>query len=183
MPTRVVDKRESRATVWGVEHHTEEETLVAHLMAKLNVFGRQLLVVRVEQEGWRAVRAAEAQGVSRATVYKWLQRHRNERADGLLDRSSRPHHSPRSLPAQQVELIVRTTVAEDHDGALISTRRGGHDLGAAPDMTRPGRGCSPARRGTRSSCVARPLTGHRSRPCRRRSRRSSVASRVGLIHS
>ena len=83
---------------------------MAHRMAKLNVFGRQLLVARVEQEGWTAARAAEAQGVSRATAYKWLRRYRDEGGDGLLDRSSRPHHSPRSLSADQVELIVRTRV-------------------------------------------------------------------------
>jgi hypothetical protein len=41
-------------------------------MAKLNVFGRQLLVARIEQEGWPAAQAAEAQGVSRATAYKWV---------------------------------------------------------------------------------------------------------------
>lgn len=40
MPTHVVDKRESRATVWGVQHQTEEETLMAHRMANLNVFAR-----------------------------------------------------------------------------------------------------------------------------------------------
>jgi transposase len=79
-------------------------------MAKLSVFGRQLLVGRIEQEGWSAARAAEAQGVSRATAYKWTRRYRAEGEDGLLDRTSRPHHSPRTLPAEQVELIVRTRV-------------------------------------------------------------------------
>jgi transposase InsO family protein len=83
---------------------------VAHRMAKLNVFGRQLLVVRIEQDGWTAARAAEAQGVSRATAYKWVRRYRDEGEDGLLDRSSRPRRSPRSLPADQVELIIRTRV-------------------------------------------------------------------------
>jgi transposase InsO family protein len=83
---------------------------VAHRMAKLNVFGRQLLVERIEQQGWPAARAAEAQGVSRATAYKWVGRYRAEGEDGLLDRSSRPHHSPRLLSAEQVELIVRTRV-------------------------------------------------------------------------
>ena len=79
---------------------------MAHRMAKLNVFGRQLLVGRVEQQGWTAARAAEAQGVSRATAYKWVRRHRDEGDDGLLDRSSRPHRSPRALPPEEVELIV-----------------------------------------------------------------------------
>ncbi len=83
---------------------------MAHRMAKLNVFGRQLLVTRVEQEGWTTARAAEAQGVSRATAYKWGRRYRDEGEDGLLDRSSRPHRSPRLLPVEQVELIIRTRV-------------------------------------------------------------------------
>ena len=103
MPTHVVDKRESRATVCGVQHQAEEETLVAHGMAKLNVFGRQLLVARIEQEGWTAARAAEAQGVSRATAYKWLGRYRAQGEAGLLDRSSRPHRSPHALPADQAQ--------------------------------------------------------------------------------
>jgi transposase len=53
-------------------------------MAKLNVFGRQLLVARIEQEGWTAARAAEAQGVSRATAYKWLHRFRDEGEEACL---------------------------------------------------------------------------------------------------
>ena len=83
---------------------------MAHRMAKLNVFERQLPVARIEREGWTAARAAEAQGVSRATAYKWLRRYRDEGDDGLLDRSSRPHRSPRMLPTDAVELIVRTRV-------------------------------------------------------------------------
>jgi transposase len=40
----------------------------------------------------------------------WLRRYRAGGEDGLLDGSSRPHRSPRSLSAEQVELIVRTRV-------------------------------------------------------------------------
>jgi transposase len=78
-----------------------EETLVPHRMAKLNVFGRQLLVARVEQEGWTPARAAEAQGASRATAYKWLRRYRDEGDDGLLDRSSPPGRTARRACCQQ----------------------------------------------------------------------------------
>ena len=64
---------------------------MAHGKAKLTVPGRLLLVQRVEAEGWSVVTAAEAQGVSRATAYKWLKRWREEGLAGLHDRSSRPH--------------------------------------------------------------------------------------------
>jgi transposase InsO family protein len=80
---------------------------MAHARAKLSVFGRQLLVARVTELGWTPAGAAEALGVSRATAYKWLRRHRLEGEMGLLDRSSRPHHSPRRLPAQVEQGICR----------------------------------------------------------------------------
>ena len=69
-----------------------------HPRARLTVFGRQLLVDRV-RAGWPAAHVAEQLGVSRTTAYKWLRRHRREGDAGLEDRSSRPHHSPRLLPA------------------------------------------------------------------------------------
>ena len=71
---------------------------MAHPRAKLSVFGRQLLVARVTELDWMPAAAADALGVSRATAYKWLRRHRQEGDAGLLDRSSRPHRSPRRLP-------------------------------------------------------------------------------------
>lgn len=71
---------------------------MAHARARLSVFGRQLLVARVTELGWTPAGAAEALGVSRATAYKWLRRHRDEGEFGLLDRTSRPHRSPRRLP-------------------------------------------------------------------------------------
>jgi transposase InsO family protein len=83
---------------------------VAHRTARLNVFGRQLLVTRVELEGWSIAKAAEAQGVSRQTAHKWVTRYRTEGWPGLEDRSSRPHRSPRLTPADCVEAILRTRV-------------------------------------------------------------------------
>jgi transposase InsO family protein len=83
---------------------------VAHPRARLNVFGRQLLVMRVEQEGWTAAQAADALGVTRTTAYKWLHRYRAEGPAGLEDRSSRPHRSPRRLPDDRVQAILRERV-------------------------------------------------------------------------
>lgn len=61
-----------------------------HRRAKLTVLGRRLLVERIVGQGWPVAVAAQAQGVSAATAYKWLGRWRAEGAQGLADRSSRP---------------------------------------------------------------------------------------------
>jgi transposase InsO family protein len=79
---------------------------VAHPRSRLTVFGRQLLIVRVHA-GWPAAQVAEQLGVSRATAYKWLRRHRTEGDAGLLDRSSRPWRSPRRLSsAVEAEILA-----------------------------------------------------------------------------
>jgi transposase InsO family protein len=70
---------------------------VGHPRPRLTVFSRQLLVTRVHA-GWPAAHVAEQLGISRATAYKWVRRYRAEGEAGLLDRSSRPHRSPRRLP-------------------------------------------------------------------------------------
>jgi transposase len=79
---------------------------MAHPRAKLTVAGRRLLVERVLAQGWPPARAAEAQGVSVATAYKWLGRWRVEGLAGLADRSSRPRTSPRRLPAAREQAIL-----------------------------------------------------------------------------
>ena len=79
---------------------------MAHRTARLNGFGRQLLIDRVVREGWTVATAARAQGISRATGHKWVRRYRLEGPAGLLDRSSRPRRSPRATPAHEVQRIV-----------------------------------------------------------------------------
>ena len=79
---------------------------MAHPRARLTVFGRQLLIARVEA-GWPAAHVAEQLGISRATAYKWIRRHRSEGLAGLEDRSSRPRRSPRRLdPAAEAEIVA-----------------------------------------------------------------------------
>lgn len=78
-----------------------------HPRAKLTPFGRQLIVQRVLVMRWSPAQTAAALGVSRATVYKWLDRFKDAGETGLLDRSSRPHHSPHALPARQVQRILK----------------------------------------------------------------------------
>jgi transposase InsO family protein len=84
---------------------------VAHRTARLNGYGRQLLVTRVLRLGWSVPVAAEAMGVSRATGYKWVRRFRAEGIAGLADRSSRPHHSPRRTPETRTDEVLATRTA------------------------------------------------------------------------
>jgi transposase len=84
------------------------------------VYGRRLLVERVLEQGWPAARAAEAQGVSTATAYKWLGRWRAEGLAGLADRSSRPHSSPGRLSAVREQALLERRAR---------TRAGPHRLG------------------------------------------------------
>jgi transposase InsO family protein len=59
------------------------------------------------QAGWPASHVAEQLGVSRATAYKWIRRHRSEGPAGLEDRSSRPRRSPRRLdPGAEAEIVA-----------------------------------------------------------------------------
>ena len=95
--------------VRGVQYPNVEEALVAHRTARLNVFGRQLLVSRIV-DGWPVARAAEAQGVSRTTAHKWIRRYRTEGRSGLEDRSSRPRRSPRLTRPELVQAILQTRV-------------------------------------------------------------------------
>ena len=92
---------------------------MGHPRTKLTVFGRQLLILRVEALGWPVAHAAAMQGISRATGYKWLRRYRAEGEAGLLDRSSRPRRSPRALSTDQTQAIL---------AARIDRRWGPHRL-------------------------------------------------------
>ncbi len=81
---------------------------MSHPRAKLTPEGRQLLVERVLELGWTVSMAAEAQGCSAATAYKWIRRFAAEGPRGLNDRSSRPHCSPRRLsPEREAAILAR----------------------------------------------------------------------------
>jgi transposase InsO family protein len=79
---------------------------VSHSRAKLNAFGRRLLIERVHG-GWRVRAAAAAAGVSRQRAYVLLARFRIEGAAAFELRSSRPQHSPRRTPERIVRRIER----------------------------------------------------------------------------
>ncbi len=81
---------------------------MAHANARTTVYARRLIVER-RLAGWPPARIAEQLGISRATVHKWVRRHRQEGWAGLLDRSSRPRRCPTrtSLEIEQQVLALR----------------------------------------------------------------------------
>jgi transposase len=84
--------------------------MILHRNAKLGLSGRFALVQAIE-EGMSVKAAAAAFSVSPATAHRWWRRWREAGEEGrrtlvcLLDRSSRPHHSPRELPGELQERI------------------------------------------------------------------------------
>ena len=84
--------------------------MVVHRNARLGPAGRRQLVRDVER-GCSLREAARRRGVAPATAHRWWQRWRCASAEErcgwacLRDRSSRPHRSPRMLPAPEQALI------------------------------------------------------------------------------
>ena len=78
-----------------------------HGSAALSQRQRRRLVVLVGS-GMTIAAAAAIVGCSRQTGSKWVNRHR--RGEGLEDRSSRPHRSPRRLPEAVEQAILRARV-------------------------------------------------------------------------
>jgi transposase InsO family protein len=80
--------------------------MLLHANAKLGLAGR-LAMVRAVEDGLSLKAAAAAFSVSPATVHRWWHRWLagGRQASALLDRSSRPHRSPRLLAAELQERI------------------------------------------------------------------------------
>jgi transposase InsO family protein len=76
-----------------------------HKNARLSLRGREDLV-RLVVEGLTRMAAAAAFRVSPKTAGKWVARYRADGAAGLLDRSSRPHRSPRRLASSLADRVV-----------------------------------------------------------------------------
>ena len=77
-----------------------------HANALLGPKGREVMVLRVLEQGWSLTEAAEAAGVSDRTCSKWIARYRAEGQLGLIDRPSTPRHVPHRTPEDRVELIA-----------------------------------------------------------------------------
>lgn len=79
---------------------------MAHANARLTVHGRRLLVRRVRIEGMAVAHVAAAMGISRQCAHRWVARWDRHGDAGLVDRSSRPHRSPRRTAPQVEEQVV-----------------------------------------------------------------------------
>lgn len=95
----------------------------SHKNARLGFAGRVCLVERVLRNRWRVSTAAAAFGISPQSARKWLRRYRAEGRAGLADRSSRPHQSPRRLPARLEQRIARLR-AQRKSGPAIADALG-----------------------------------------------------------
>ena len=67
---------------------------------------QRLLVVQDREEGMSISELAEIHGVSRKTIYKWLDRYQEQGVQGLRNLSRRPHHSPNQVSAEVEAAIV-----------------------------------------------------------------------------
>ncbi len=88
-----------------------------HANAKTCPKSRRLLVERALDAEWSLTEAAMAAGVSDRTAYRWLQRFREQGAQGLEDRSSAPRRIPHKTPPERVAAMaalrrLRMTAAE-----------------------------------------------------------------------
>ena len=96
-----------------------------HANAKLGLAGRLALVQAVE-DGLSLKAAAAAFSVSPATAHRWWHRWLDggRRPDALVDRSSRPHRSPRELAPESQERICACRRATGWGPRLVAGATG-----------------------------------------------------------
>ena len=105
----------------------------SHENARTTRHGRMLIVQRLAG-GWSVAAVAAAQGVTPKTVRKWRDRHAAHGEAGLLDRSSRPHHSPTRTAAAQ-ERAIEALRRQRLSGPAIA-RRLGHPVSTVGQVLR-----------------------------------------------
>ena len=66
----------------------------------------RLKIVRTFQECGSLRETARRLSISHNTVRKWVRRYRKQGKAGLVDRSRRPHHSPRRTPPEVEEQVL-----------------------------------------------------------------------------
>ncbi len=145
---------------------------MAHVNARTNLFARNLIVQRVAA-GWPPAWVAEQLGISRATVYKWLRRHAEAGPAGLVDRSSRPRHTPNRTPAR-VEKRVLATRRRRRRGAVVLAA----ELGLCPSTV----GRILARHRVAHLATVDPITGQPVRSAPRSANRYEHPQPGDLVH-
>ena len=79
---------------------------MSHANAALTPRARLRLAQLIVDRGWTYAAAAQMFMVAPRTAKKWADRYRAEGRDGMHDRSSRPHSSPRKTSPEVVRRIV-----------------------------------------------------------------------------
>jgi transposase InsO family protein len=95
---------------------------MCHRNAPLTELGRLRLARCVVDEGWSLRRAAERFQVSATTAARWAGRYRQLGPAGMVDRSSRPHRSPRRTPAPVERKVLALRVKRRWGPARIAGR-------------------------------------------------------------
>ena len=95
-----------------------------HANAPLSETGRLRLARCVVEDGWPIARASERFQVAQTTTRRWAARYREFGPAGMVDRSSRPHRSPRSTPRPMVRKVVHLRRKRKLGPAQIAGRLG-----------------------------------------------------------
>ena len=93
---------------------------MSHRNARLTPHGRRLLVERVHQ-GMPVAHVAKAMGISRQCAHRWVTRYDEEGVEGLEDRSSRPHCSPRRSDESTVVRVLEARRVRREGPAPLSS--------------------------------------------------------------
>jgi transposase InsO family protein len=146
---------------------------VAHANARLNPYGRRLLVERVLDHGRPVAHVAKELGISRQCAHRWINRFLQAGEPGLVDKSSRPHRCPRRTSPEVEQLILE----------LRRTERRGQDW-LGPELGVPARtvGAILARHRVPKLCVCDPLTGEVIRSSKLTARRYERDTPGDLVH-
>jgi transposase InsO family protein len=99
---------------------------VSHRNAALSEIGRLRLARCVVEDGWPLRRAAERFQVAVTTAARWAGRYRELGDAGMVDRSSRPHHSPNRTPTRTERRIIKVRVIRRWGPARIAYLLGLH---------------------------------------------------------
>jgi transposase InsO family protein len=97
---------------------------VSHANAALTPRQRLRLARKVVDEGWSVAAAAEYFRVSYPTAAKWSKRFVELGAEGMADRSSRPHSHPNRTPQAVVKRIVHLRIKKRLGPVQIAGRLG-----------------------------------------------------------
>ncbi|RJQ79998.1 IS481 family transposase [Pseudonocardiaceae bacterium YIM PH 21723] len=97
-----------------------------HANASLTELGRLRLARCVIEDGWPLRRAAERFQVAVTTARRWADRYRRLGAAGMVDRSSRPAHSPAKTVTRTERRIIGLRVTRRWGPARIASHLGLH---------------------------------------------------------